>query len=479
MNGVLVGIAAYVAAQLAVGIVVSRRIRSEQDYLVAGRRIGPGLGTFSMFATWFGAETCIGAAGLFYQHGLSGGATDPFGYTLALVLMGTFLAAPLWRRGLTTLADLFRQRYGPSVERWAALLMAPTSLFWAAGQIRAFGGVVHSVAGVDLTLAITAATAVVIVYTCTGGLLADVVTDLVQGVALILGLVLLLGILAFSPEVSLGEAVRRVPAERWHLFDPAEGLWPTLDLWLVTLVGSVVSQELAARALGTRSATTARNAALSGAGLYLVVGLIPAGLGLIGPQLLPDLAHPEGFLPELASRHLPRFAQILFIGALVSAILSTVDSTLLAASALVSHNLVASLRPGLSDPARLRIARAGVVVLGLVAYGLALGSDSVHELVVQANGVGSAGIFVLMVFGLFSRFGGPRAAGTALALGLGVWAYGSWGSPWVATHLPGLGRFTGGEWTSPYLASLVAAFAGFLVVGRMETAPPRNPATSG
>src|SRR5215510_11379955 len=121
MNGVLIGVIAYVVVQLIVGLLVSRRIRSESDYLIAGRKIGLGLATFSMFATWFGAETCVGAAGKFYEHGLAGGVTDPFGYALALFIIGVLIAGALWRRGLTTLADLFRERYGSRVERFAAL----------------------------------------------------------------------------------------------------------------------------------------------------------------------------------------------------------------------------------------------------------------------------------------------------------------------------------------------------------------------
>src|SRR5438034_11464471 len=112
MNAVLIGVLVYVVLQLAVGVLVSRGIRSEADYLVAGRRIGLGLATFSMFATWFGAETCIGASGKFYTEGMAGGVTDPFGYALALFIVGFVIAAPLWNRGLTTLADLFRERFG-------------------------------------------------------------------------------------------------------------------------------------------------------------------------------------------------------------------------------------------------------------------------------------------------------------------------------------------------------------------------------
>lgn len=468
MNGVMFGVLAYVLVQLVIGLLVSRRIRSESDYLVAGRSIGLGLATFSMFATWFGAETCVGAAGKFYEQGLAGGATDPFGYALALFIMGLFLAAALWRRRLTTLADLFRERFGTGVERFAALLMAPTSVLWAAAQIRAFGQVMHSASGMSVTLSITIAAVAVILYTCTGGLLADVITDLVQSIAIVIGLGALAVVLLASPDFHPVEAWRKLDPARLQLFGGTTSPWAKLDLWLMTICGSLVAQEVVARILGTRSASIGRRATLLGGGIYLMVGLVPAFLGLLGPQLLPGLANPEHFLPELAKNFLPSFLYILFIGALVSAILSTVDSTLLAASALVSHNVIVSLRPAMSERGKLRMARAGVVVFGIVAYLLALGADTIFELVQQANGMGSAGILVMVVFGLFTRFGGIWPGAATLAVGFASWAIGTYLTKWEAT----------------YTISIAASLGTYLAVAglelrrdRRQTAPhPPKPA---
>ena len=172
----------------AIGIWVARRISTEEDFLVAGRSLGPVLVTFTMFASWFGAETCISAAGAVYEGGIGGGLAEPFGYAICIVLTGLVFAVPLWRLKLTTLADLFRIRYDVSVERLAVVLLVPTSLFWAAAQIRAFGQVLSAASGVQLEVTVAVAAAVVIAYTIFGGLLADAWTDLVQGVALIVGL---------------------------------------------------------------------------------------------------------------------------------------------------------------------------------------------------------------------------------------------------------------------------------------------------
>src|SRR5262245_10384362 len=170
-------------------MLVSRRIKNEDDYILGGRTLGYWLAAFTIFATWFGAETCISSAGAIYEKGLAGGSADPFGYGLCIVFMGLVFAVPLWKRKLTTLADLFRQRYSPAVENTAVLLMVPTSLFWSAAQIRAFGQVLDASSAVGVGAAITLAAAVVIVYTAFGGFRADVITDLIQGGLIILGLV--------------------------------------------------------------------------------------------------------------------------------------------------------------------------------------------------------------------------------------------------------------------------------------------------
>jgi Na+/proline symporter len=458
MNGVLLGLLAYVLVQLSVGVAVSRRIRTESDYLLAGRSLGPVLATFSIFATWFGAETCIGAAGAFYAEGLAGGAADPFGYAICLALMGLVLAVPLWRRGLTTLADLFRARYGPSVERLAVIVIAPSSVLWAAAQVRAFGQVLAASSALEVEIAIAIAAGVVILYTAMGGLLADAITDVVQGIAVLLGLVLLLP-LVIDPVTGVVPALAASAPER---LDPLGGDSPTLlaalDRWAIPICGSLVAQELVSRVIASRTPTLARNASLVAAGVYLFVGLIPASIGLLGPALVPGLSDPEQILPLVAQQHLPIVLYVLFAGALVSAILSTVDSALLAAASLVSHNLILPLVPGTSEAGKVRLARGGVVAFGFLAWGIALQDATVYDLVEMASALGSAGVFVIVVLGLFTRVGGPRAASAALVTGCAVW----------------IGATATEAVSAPYLAALATAFAAYFTFAAFEPRADRR-----
>lgn len=455
MQPVLIGILAYLLVQFGIGVAVSRRIASESDYLVAGRRLGLGLAAFSIFATWFGAETVVGAAGAIYSDGLSGGSADPFGYGLCLLVLGVVVAAPLWRRRYTTFGDLFRDRYSPGVERLAVLLMVPTSVLWAAAQVRAFGQVVSASSDLEVSVAITAAAVFVVVYTVAGGLLADVITDFVQSIAVVVGLVVLFVAIG-NTHGGIAELVSSIDAARLEIFSPGEATpLEILEAWAVPVCGSLLAVELLSRILGCKSAATARNATLLGAGLYLVVGLIPVTLGLAGPTLAPALEEPEQLIATLAQQHLATFLYVLFAGALISAILSTVDSCLLAASSLVSHNLVLPLKPGLTERGKILTARIGVAAFGMLAYVIALHADGIYELVETASAFGSAGIFVVGMFGLFSRVGSAPSAYAALVAGVSVWAAGEY---WL-------------EWSTPYVASVAAALAAYLAAAPLVRTP--------
>ena len=178
---------------------------------------------------------------------------------------------PLWRRQYTTFGDLFRERYSPGVERLAVLLMVPTSVLWAAAQIRAFGQVVSAVVrsrSVDRDHG--RGRRFVVIYTVAGGLLADVVTDFVQSIAIVIGLAVLLVVVG-NAHGGIGELVASIDAERLALFSTADATpLEIIEAWAVPVCGSLLAVEMLSRILGCKTAATARNATLLGAALYLV-----------------------------------------------------------------------------------------------------------------------------------------------------------------------------------------------------------------
>lgn len=445
MNAILISVLVYIGLQLVFAWWMSRRIRNETDYLIAGRQLGPWMAVFTVFATWFGAETCIGAAGEAYANGLSGVKVDPFGYAIGIILTGLLIGAALWKRGILTLADLFRSRYGAGVERFAAIIMIPTSLLWAAAQIRAFGQVLAASSELGVALAITLAAVVVIVYTAGGGMWADATTDLVQGVVLIAGLLLIFGLFLRNDGFA---QLAALPADRLVPRGTDESWWAVAEAFAVPICGTLVAQELIARVLAMRSPQLARRATIGAGFLYLAVGLIPVMLGLVAAPLVGEIEDPEQVLMHIAQTRLGTVLYILFIGALVSAILSTVDSALLCAGGLAAHNIVIPLRPDSSQAARLRFNRIAVVAFGLIAYGLALAAEGVYALVEEASSLGSSGLLVMLLFSLaLPRIGGALSAYAAMIAGL-------------AAYVGGAHLF---ETEYPYLLSLAASLTAYLV----------------
>jgi Na+/proline symporter len=139
MSMIAIAVAAYMLLQLLIGVWASRFVRSESDYLVAGRTLGLPLVALSLFATWFGAETVMGSSAAIAREGLAGGRADPFGYALCLLGMGLLLAYQLRKKNYLTIGDFFRERYSRSVETVGAILFTPSVVMWAAAQLLAFG----------------------------------------------------------------------------------------------------------------------------------------------------------------------------------------------------------------------------------------------------------------------------------------------------------------------------------------------------
>jgi Na+/proline symporter len=448
----LAGILGYVIIQFAIGAWVSRRMTSEQDFIIAGRSLGTGLVAFSVFATWFGAEAIVASAGEIYTKGLSGGLTDPFGYGVAVLIVGVVLAAPLWRRGIVTYADMVRARYSPEIEKLFVLVLLPGSVLWAAAQVRAFGQILGATTGLELDTAILIAAVLVGAYSVVGGLLADAVTDVVQGIAVMIGLVVL-AVFVAGAVGGVEAGLARIEPSRLSFTGSGEnGAIDKIEKLAIVLCGSLVAVELISRFLGARTAQVAAVGTVTGGLMYLVMGLFPLFLGLVGPVLIKDLGEPEQIVPKLAEAYLPPVGYALFVGALVSAILSVVHAALHAPAAQLSHNVVTRMIPGLSPRARLASVRICVLVLSIVAWVLANSVETIKELVELASAFGSAGAIVVALFGLFTGFGGPAAAAVALVSGSLVWA-----AARFVLALP-----------TPYLVALGTALGAYVAVGLVE-----------
>lgn len=465
LNAMTLMIVVYLLVQLAIAAYAARGVKTESDFIVAGRSVGLFLGMLSLFATNFGAESMMGSSAAIADEGLAGARADPFGYTICWVLMALLVAYPLRKRAYTTINDFYSDRYGRTVELLVTVVVLPTSLIWAAAQMMAFGQIISVVSDVPVATGIISATALVTIYTFLGGMKSDILTDGLQGVILIVGLIALTGFVVvaaggFMPSI---EVIDRAQLSFAH---PDESFLARLDVWMIPVLGSLVMQEAVGRLLSMRTAALARRACFIAAGLYFVVGCMPVYIGLVGPHLPGggELAHRDAFLPDLAEQLLPKWAYVLFIGALVSAIMSTVNSTLLAFAALATRNIVMPFKPGLSDQHQLRMTRGFLLLSGPLTCLLALGGDTIFEMAQLSSSFGSAGVLVTFFGGMYLARGGKWTAIATLLTGV---------------LFSALGALVYDEvWTAPFLTSILASLVVFMIGSTVERGRAMPPVTA-
>jgi Na+/proline symporter len=351
---------------------------------------------------------------------------------------------------------MFALRYGELVGRVTAVLVIPTSLIWGGAQIRALGQIVAVQSPLGIDTAIVVATGCVVAYTMLGGLLGDVVTDVVQGAILVVGvLAVAVGLVVRAGGVN--EALASITPEQLSLVGEGESWITRVDTFAVPLIGALIVQETISRVLGCRTPTVARKAALFGGGLYLVFGTVPVLIGLLGAHLGLELGDSEEFVPKVAAAVLHPAMFVVFVGAMIAVILSSVDSAMLAVGAIAAHDVLPMVRKQSSGRARLVAARVAVAVAGVAAGGIALASDSIYDLVLFGDSLGTAGVAVVGLMALFTRYGGKWAAMATLS------------AAWAASLLFEYGLDE--VWLvseAPFLGSLGVAVLTYALVGAFE-----------
>lgn len=399
----------YILAQVAIGIWFGRGAKNETDYYLGGRRLGFLALGLSVFATWFGAETILGSAAAIAEGGLSGARAEPFGYAICLTLMAVLIATPIREKNYVTIADFFRDRYGKTAELACALISVVISVIWAGAQLLAIAAILETVVGIPGLVTLFVAAGVVIFYCYFSGLRGDVATDVVQGIFLIAGCLILFFAVA-ERFGGLADMLASIEPQQLRLVAPGESVFSRIDAWAIPILGSLVTQEVITRFLAARSVAVARAACYGAAALYLFIGAAPVLIGLSAAHLSVPAADGDNFIPALALDLLPQWLAIVFVGALFSAILSTVDSNLLAVSSLVSINLMRRRHAKLDDRGRLLTARLTTVAAGAGALLVAMSGSNIYELLAMTSVFGQGGILVATLIGLRSKFGGARAA---------------------------------------------------------------------
>ena len=453
----------YLLGTLGLGVWAGTRIKNTSDFAIAGRSLPLIMVVTTTFATWFGAETVMGIPAKFVQGGLNSIVEDPFGAGTCLILVGLFFASRLYKQNLLTIGDFYRQRFGKGVEVFCSTAIILSYLGWVAAQITALG-LVFSVltnGAMSETAGMIVGTLAVLIYVVIGGFLAVAWTDFIQMIVLVIGLSI---IAIFASDLAGGADKVFAMAhdkELWKFLPP-----PTfteiamfIGAGLTMMLGSIPQQDVFQRVMSAKNHQTARNGAVIGGVSYILFAFVPmfivaCAVIVMGSGAL-DLAKNDyqRLLPTFVLTKMPLVMQILFFGALLSAIKSTSSATLLAPSTSFVENILKNLRPGMKDKEQLFAMRLTIIIFAalVLAYAIAMKGTSIYDLVSTAYQVTLVGAFVPLVMGLYWKRSTTQGAVVSLGAGVAVWIL---YFPQVST----LGQQFPGQ-----LAGLIAAMIGMIV----------------
>lgn len=393
--------------------------------MLAGRSLPLVLSTSALFATWFGSETIFGASSEFLEGGLLAVVEDPFGAALCLILFGAFFARRLYAMKLLTLGDFFRVKFGKRSELVASVFMVPSYFGYAAGQLVALGLILNVVAGIPLWQGVVISSMVVTVYTYVGGMWAISITDFVQSIVIIVGL-LVLAVVLNEKAGGWHQVFDGAPPETFRFFpEPsATNVIKYFAAWSVLGLGSIPSQDVFQRAMSSGSASVAERSCYYSGILYLTVAMLPLFITLCAKQLQNGQATGDTqlVLPAMVMAHTSMPVQILFFGALLSAIMSTTSSAILAPAAILSENIVRPLVNGkLSDRQLLFWTRTSILIISGGSTVLACLNTNIYELVAGSSVMSLVSLFVPLAAGMYWKKATPVGALLSMTVGMGVW----------------------------------------------------------
>jgi SSS family transporter len=422
----------YWVISVGIGLYAATRVHNTKDFAVAGRHLPFYMVTATVFATWFGSETVLGIPATFLKEGLHGVVADPFGSSLCLILVGLFFAAPLYRMNLLTIGDFYKKRFGRSVEVLTTLAIVLSYLGWVGAQITALGLVFNVVSGGEISKlsGMWIGSGTILIYTLFGGMWAVAITDLLQMIIICLGMLYIGG--------SVSEMVGGVGAVVQHAAAAGKfDFWPAIDLkeiigftaaWITMMFGSIPQQDVFQRVQSSKTEKIAVWGSVLGGSLYFLFAFVPMFLAysatLIDPAMVAELidSDPQLILPRLVLEKAPLFAQVMFFGALLSAIKSCASATLLAPSVTFTENILKPMMRHMPDHRLLRAMRIVTLTFTVLVTLYAVYSKaSIFKMVENAYQVTLVSAFIPLLCGVYWRRATNQGALVSIFLGVSVW----------------------------------------------------------
>ena len=451
----------YLLVTIAIGLYAAKRVKSSADFAVAGRRLPLIMIVTTTFATWFGSETVLGIPAKFVNGGLHTVVEDPFGAGTCLIRVGVFFAAKLYRMTLLTISDFFRERYGRSVEVVCSLIIMLSYLGWVSAQVTALGLVFNVLSGGAISVPVGMVIGVVsiLAYTLFGGMWSVAITDFIQMIILVGGLAIL-AVFASHMAGGADKVVQLAVSRDMFNFMPEPSFKDIVFFVaaaITMMLGSIPQQDVFQRVMSADSTKSATRGPVIGGIFYILFAFVPMFLVTSALVIMPEQAEallredPQKVLPTLVLEKMPFVMQVLFFGALLSAIKSCASATLLAPSVTFVENIWRQFRPHLGDKQELKTMRITVLVFSalVLAYAIKMQGTSIYEMVSGAYQVTLVGAFIPLTFGLYWKRATTQGAIFSIVLGLLTWGL------FLATPA--------GQEFPAQLAGALAALAGMLV----------------
>jgi Na+/proline symporter len=419
----------YLLSNVAVGAWAARRVTTSQDFVLAGRRLPLVLAASVTFATWFGSETIMGAPAMFVEGGVPAIIEEPFGSALCLFLVGAFFARPLYRLRITTFCDYFRIRFGRPAELLSAILIIPSYFSWIAAQLVAIGIVLNVVTGFPREYCVLGSAAVVMAYTLLGGMWSISITDFFHNLIIIVALTILA--VGLWQETGGWSVLQKQVSPGFFRFLPhntARDWVAYLAAWFTIGLGSIPQQDIFQRVMAAKTEDTSVRASYLASGLYLTVALLPLFIALSARLLHPDLpVDNQLIIPNMVMRHGSLPLQILFFGAVTSAILSVSSGAILAPATVFGENIVRYFRPDLNDADLLKTIRWAIVVITIICVWMSTARDTnIFDLVGESSAFSLVSLFVPLTAGIYWKRATLAGCLWSMGLGLLVWLVCLW-----------------------------------------------------
>lgn len=446
-------IVAYFAAMIGAGYWGYRRAHSAEDYLVAGRRLGPAMYIGTLSAVVLGGASTIGGVSLGYQYGISG-MWLVFALGIGILALGILLSTRLSRLGVYTVAETLGLRYGRYSRLISAIIVAAYDLMVAVTATIAIGTVFNVVLGIPTFAAILVAGGIVVLYSVAGGMWSITLTDILQFGVMTVGIFFVLLPLSVSQAGGFSGMREELPATYFSLTGIG---WGTIfSYFLLFCFGIMIGQDIWQRVFTARSSRVARWGGI-GAGLYcLLYGIAGALIGTAAQVLVPDLSVADNAFARVSDLVLPAGLTGLVLAAALAAVMSTASSTLLASSTIIANDIYAGFLERAAHD-RVLVNRITTLLVGAVVVGVSLVVQDVVGALTVAYDLLSGALFVPIVGALFWR----------RATGLGALASMLAGSAVVLIFMAVDGLFA----NTPILYGMLASLLAFVVVSLLTHNP--------